>query len=227
LSSLSSWSWNQTRPPEWDVESLPPVPDDLVIKDWVDIAKGTHGVIRKVRVERNNSETYLCFKLFTDEWSEEYEREALAYEIMQFRGVEDCIPTVYFKGSHPTSRWEGREASTEVDPILHGLVMEFFENCREIQWSQVKVSMALHIARALRNIHKAHIIHGDMDESNLLVVREADKIRPVWIDFSCARIKAYPEQIEQIYRGFVGRMINDIVTSTFPLKLITEHGLHK
>jgi len=212
LASLSSWPSNHTAPPQWDVPELPKLPDNFEIEKWEDVKKGTHGTIRKAWVTWGELSGCICFKLFKDKWREEYEMEVAAYEAMKFRGVEKCIPEVYFKGSFPASRWAGIKSHETGERILHGLVMEFFEDCYEIEFSKLTVPMAVEVARALRNIHKAHVYQGDMQERNILIVRESGKVRPVWIDFSCAWVEAYTSKLDNDYWSLVvGTMLGKMV----------------
>jgi hypothetical protein len=187
------------------------------VLEWTNIGQGAHGSIRKARIRWGGNESCVCLKLFTDEWKAAYERESWSYEVLQFRGVERCIPDVYWKGSFPASKWGNTGShSGEEEPILHGIVMEFLEDCREIEFSRVKMPMGLQIARALRNVHKAHIRHGDTDENNLLIVRDTNKLRPVWIDFSCAWVLVSRKTLDTEYGDFVAEMLNKMVA---PFKL--------
>ena len=59
---------------------------------------------------------------------------------------------------------------------------------REVDFSCIDLPTAYAVGRALIRIHEARVMHGDMAERNILLVRQFGVIRPVWIDFSCAWI---------------------------------------
>lgn len=144
----------------------------------------------------------VCLKLFSEEWKDAYEREAAAYALMIHRGVKRCIPTVYWVGELSLSQWNGKERKEEDgdehdNEIYYGIVMEYFENFREVDFESIDLPTAMAVARALNRIHEARIYHGDMEERNILLVRESRVVRAVWIDFSCAWINAYGTTLDR------------------------------
>jgi tRNA A-37 threonylcarbamoyl transferase component Bud32 len=64
--------------------------------------------------------------------------------------------------------------------------MEFFEDCHEISLRKADVRLAESLGRALERIHRAMVVHRDIEERNILLVRESGEVRVVWIDFSSA-----------------------------------------
>jgi len=110
--------------------------------------------------------------------------------MMQHKGVRRCIPYVYFRGELPRWRWEGKQPADYQfglgDEILYGLVMEYFEDCEQIDMAKVGLGTAERLAHTISLIHQAGVQHNDIDERNILLVREDGTVRIVWIDFSCA-----------------------------------------
>lgn len=152
------------------------------------IATGAHGEVRWVRARRTQDAIF-CVKLFTEEWKDAYYRERDAYTLMIHRGLKRCIPTVFFKAELPRWKWDGQQPTYgrhNRDEILYGLVMEYFEDCEEINMRKADVYMAEMLGRSLEMIHDAGVLHRDIEERNILLVREAGTVRIVWIDFSCA-----------------------------------------
>jgi hypothetical protein len=173
-----------------------------VFKEWRLLAVGTHGSVRRARIQNNDFDGFVCVKLFTEEWKEAYEREVNAYELMYHRGVTGCVPRVYWKGALPESRWNGGiESDSDDGVILYGLVMEFFDDCREVDFSKIGVTTAEAIGRALKRIHDGRVAHSDIAERNVLLVRQAGKIRVVWIDFSCAWVGASDTVLDNDWAG--------------------------
>ena len=181
----------------------------MIIKDWSHIASGTHGSVKKALIQNGEFEGYVCIKLFTEEWEEAYEREALAYELLLHRGVRRCVPEVYWKGCFPISRLDSGSRSTTQDPDekLYWLVMEFFEDCRPISYESLDIPTAEAVCHGLSKIHEARVRHGDLQEQNILLVREGrGSARVVWIDFSCAWLQPHPKALLREYDGLLGSL---------------------
>ena len=119
-----------------------------------------------------------------------YERERDAYMLFAHRGVRRCVPGVYFVQEWPRWKFDGNQPDNysvvKRDETLYGLFMEYFEDCQEIELRRGTLRMAEVLAETLEIIHEAGVIHNDIAERNILLVREAGKVRIVWIDFSCA-----------------------------------------
>jgi len=195
----------------------------VVIKEWSFITEGTHGQVRKIVVQHGDVEEVLCLKLFSEVWEQAYYREVYAYAFMIHYKVKHCIPRVYWKGEFPLSRWGGgpippgrpqgevwysdsEATSTQdssVEPIYYGIVMEYFDDFRELDYSKLDWQVGEAVARALSRIHEARILHGDIAERNILLVRESGKVRPVWIDYSCSWINAYGIALDSEWGSFM------------------------
>jgi serine/threonine protein kinase len=74
----------------------------------------------------------------------------------------------------------------DADEILYGLVMEYFDDFQEIDMKKADIHLAEVLGKTLERIHEGGVIHNDIEERNILLVREAGSVRIVWIDFSCA-----------------------------------------
>jgi len=203
--------------------NIPDLPDDVVIKEWSYLATGTHGQVRKIVIQHGDVEEVLCLKLFSERWEEEYHREVYAYAFLIHHQVKNCIPQVYWKGELPLSRWGGGPAppgdgeieewygdseaasnqNSSGERIYYGIVMEYFDDFREIDYSKLNVQTGEAVARALSRIHEARILHGDIAERNILLVRKSGKVRPVWIDFSCSWINAYGYPLDREWGAFI------------------------
>jgi tRNA A-37 threonylcarbamoyl transferase component Bud32 len=64
--------------------------------------------------------------------------------------------------------------------------MEYFEDCQEIELRRADIPLAVALGRSLERIHEAMVLHRDIEERNILLVRESGKVRVVWVDFSSA-----------------------------------------
>jgi len=115
-----------------------------------------------VKIRCQGSEEVVCIKLFREEWKAEYEREANSYVLMAYWGIRRCIPQVYWKGALPISRWNGDDPTNDLDEIQCGLVMEWFNDYKAIDYSLLDIPTALAIGRALDRVHAARIKHGDL-----------------------------------------------------------------
>jgi hypothetical protein len=196
----------------WIPHGLPQLPEDVIILDWREVASGTHGTIRRAMIQQDGVEKVVCLKLFTEECAEEYDREAYAYEMLIHRQVKRCIPEVYWKGSFPLSRWNGDIGSNnENDDIYHGLVMEYFDDFKELDFSRIDIATAEAVGLALIKIHEARTVHGDLAERNILLVREAGAVRPVWVDFSCADVNVFPLLLNAEWGGFIVELRKNMV----------------
>ena len=126
--------------------------------------------------------------------------------------VKHCIPQVYWKGAFPISRWGGgapppgdddivkdrdddsegsSDQQSEEERIYYGIVMEYLDDFREVDYSKLDLPTAEAVARTLCRVHEARIMHGDCYERNILLVRKFGIVRVVWIDYSCSWINAY------------------------------------
>lgn len=190
--------------------AIPDFPDDATIEEWTVVAEGAHGQIRRVRTRRDGKEVIACFKLFREEWKDAYERERDAYALLVHRGVKRCIPQIYFKREWPRWKWDGNQPTFDYDDrdeILYGLVMEYFDEYQQINMQKADIHMAEILGQTLEMIHNAGVAHGDIDERNILLVREGGTARIVWIDFSCAwagKVYRGTGPIEwDMFRGFL------------------------
>jgi hypothetical protein len=170
---------------------IPNYPDDAIIEDWTIVGEGSHGQVRRVRMRQGDDPAITaCIKLFTEEWYDAYQRELDAYTLMIHRGVKRCIPQVWYKRSWPRWKWDGKQHGDyhgyDRNEILHGLVMEFFEDCRQLDLKKADLRLADALAESLERIHEAGVVHNDIEERNILLVRESGTVRVVWVDFSCA-----------------------------------------
>lgn len=181
------------------------------------IADGTHGQVRRVRVRKDAVEAVLCLKLFTEEWKDMFERERDAYTLLSHHGVKRCIPEVYFVCEWPRWKFDGNQpdnySTVNKNETLYGLFMDYFEDCQEIDLKRGTLRLAEVLGKTLTIIHEAGVIHNDLAERNILLVRESGKVRIVWIDFSCAWTGRKFERTRAIewntFRGFLyQRMVN-------------------
>lgn len=190
LPSLATWSSKASSYESWVPYEIPDFPDDATIEEWSIAAEGAHGQIRKVRTLRNGKERVACFKLFNSDEIDAYHRELNAYALLIHRGVKRCIPQVYFKREWPRWKWDGNQVDFygvhDRDEILYGIVMEYFEDFQEIEMRKADLHTAELLGKTFERILDAGVIHNDIEERNILLVRESGNVRIVWIDFSCA-----------------------------------------
>jgi serine/threonine protein kinase len=174
----------------WVPYSLPSIPDDIVIGDWKVKGKGVHGEVRRVRIRRGEDQRLVRFKLYTAQNYDAYLREADAYMLLKHRGVQRCVPKVFFMQKWPRWKWDGDQTDDDTDhdrnEELYGLVLEYFRDCESINLRRVSLRMAEVLGGTLEMIHNACVVHRDIAERNVLLVREDGQSRVVWIDFSCA-----------------------------------------
>jgi serine/threonine protein kinase len=125
--------------------------------------------------------------------------------------VTRCIPHVYYKRAWPRRKWDGEQPDDDMeqdpDEILYGLVMEYFDDFQEIDMKKADIHLAEVLGKTLERIHEGGVIHNDIEERNILLVREAGSIRIVWIDFSCAwtgiRYRRTRSVEWDMFRGFL------------------------
>jgi Lipopolysaccharide kinase (Kdo/WaaP) family len=205
LPPLSSISSRPSSYESWVPYDLPSIPSDLKILDWTHLATGTHGSVRKVHVQFDDFDGTICLKLFSEEWKEAYDREVATYALMVHRKVRRCIPHIYWKGAKSLSEWNGEDGDEQGgDEVWYGIGMEYLKDFREVQFERIDLATAEAVARALNRIHEARIMHGDMQERNILLVREGGIVRAVWIDFSCAWINAYGKTLDREWGFLMG-----------------------
>ena len=106
------------------------------------------------------------------------------------------------------------EKHSDQEEIYHGLIMEYFDDFRELDFSRIDIPTAEAVGRALIRIHEARVMHGDMADRNILLVRQNGVIRPVWIDFSCAWVNVFPETLDEEWNHFMGELVSNMVTSS-------------
>jgi serine/threonine protein kinase len=183
------------------------------------VGEGTHGEVRRAEVRRWGRTAVVCFKLFTEEWLDAYERELSAYELLRNRGVTRCIPRLYFKCEWPRWRWDGEEpgiyfSEDERNEKLYGIVMEYFADCRQLNLGIASLQLAERVGEALDKIHEGGVVHRDLAERNILLVRESGRWRVVWIDFSCAWSgKQYEPTCIMEWDEFRGLLLENMVIS--------------
>lgn len=211
MPSLSSWS-SGAQKGTWTPKDLPDIPIDLIIERWEEKTSGSHGSIRKAKVRHAGLDSYVCIKLFTEEWKAEYQREAKAYALLAYRGVRRCIPDVYWKGAMPLAWWNGdKNALSDSNEIRYGLVMEWLDVDHEVDFATLDIRTAEVLGHAIDQIHTAKVLHDDLQEGNILLVRESGKLRLVIIDFSCCWLNPHRDRLEEEYQDFLGSLIHKMV----------------
>lgn len=107
--------------------------------------------------------------------------------------------------------------------------MEYFEDCRPLDLSVADLSLAEQLGKTLEQIHQSGVVHRDIEERNILLVREAGKVRVVWIDFSSSWSGPQYDWDRSIewdeFRGFL--LQNMVHSSIIALTLEPAHHLSK
>ena len=161
--------------------------------------------------------------MYQEEWKAAYEREAYAYALLAYRGVRRCIPEVYWKGELPKWRWNGGHGEfNDPNGLLYGLVMEWFEDCQQVEFSTLDIPTAEAIGRALDRVHAARVMHGDLQGQNILLVREHKAVRVVLIDFSVAWLNCHHWNVDNEYDGFLGKLLHRMVWSFLSMLIVTR-----
>jgi tRNA A-37 threonylcarbamoyl transferase component Bud32 len=140
-----------------------------------------------------------------------YERERDAYTLLSHHRVKRCIPEAYCVQEWPRWRFDGNQPdnyfTVNREEQLYGIFMDYFEDCQEIELRRGTLRLAEVLGKTLEVIHEAGVIHNDLAERNILLVRESGKVRVVWIDFSCAWSGRQFERTRSIewrsFRGFL------------------------
>jgi hypothetical protein len=167
-------------------------------------------------------------KTFVSNYSQNDGRRSTTVKYMR-------IPQVYWKGAFPISSWGGGERppgdddivkdwdddsqassnrQSEEERIYYGIVMEYFDDFREVDYSKLDLQTAEAVARALCRVHEARIRHGDIAERNILLVRKLGIVRAVWIDYSCSWINAYGSTLDAEWGAFMEEFYEYAVTTT-------------
>lgn len=137
---------------------------------------------------------------------------------MIHRGVKRCIPDVYHKRQWPRWKWDGGKPDdydhVDRNEILYGLVMEYFDDCQEIDMKRADIKLAEVLGQTFERILDAGVIHNDIEERNILLVRESNSVRIVWIDFSSAWSgEIYLNARSQEWDMFRGFLLESMVPS--------------
>lgn len=204
---------------------LPNFPDDTVIFSWEIIGEGGHGQVRKAEVGREGQMATAAIKLFNGKFRDAYERERDAYTLLTHRRVRRCIPEVYHHAEWPRWKWDGLQPDNyedvDRDELLYGIVMEYFPDCQQIDMKRADLRLADLLALTFQMIMDAGVIHNDIDERNIMIVRESGKARVVWIDFSSAWsgvefLSTYGRSMQwDMFRAFLlEEMVRPILVST-------------
>jgi hypothetical protein len=198
--------------------SLPSIPDDLVIKGWQLVATGKNAIIRKAWIVQAGWLRLVCFKLFPPEREAEFIREADAYAVLRHRGVHRSVPAVYWKGVTPKVWWNddsGTERSRsknakKSEGHYYTLVMEYFEDFQRLQWDRLDVTTSIVVGQAIARYLQAKVLHNELNEKNILFVREDRSLRVVIIDFAHATLNAHSDDLGDELLGFfqtVGKFV--------------------
>jgi len=108
----------------------------------------------------------------------EFEHEALGYAALVHRGVRRCVPDVYGIALRTREGWDGEQPSYgDASELFYGIVMESFEECREVDFKCLDVPTPRIIVQTLTRIHKANIHRGDIARRNMLFVKELGRVR--------------------------------------------------
>jgi len=190
LPSISTVSSIHSSQSFWTRQPIPSFPDEAVIDEWTSIGEGGHGEVRRAKVHIGKKQDVFCIKLFPVDSREAFIRERDAYTLMTYQRLRRFIPQVYYQGQLPRWRWDGNQPDDyemyNRNEIIFGLFMEFFEDCQQIDMRRVDLRIADVMARSFERILYSGVIHNDIEERNILLVREGGFLRVVWIDFSCA-----------------------------------------
>jgi len=166
--------------------------------------------VKKAFIQKGEFEGYVCIKLFTEEWKAAYERETRAYELLSYRGVRGCIPEAYWKGCFPWSRLNTARTDSD-EEMYYWLVLEYFEDCRSISFDKLDIPTAEALCCSVIRIHEARVLHEDLQERNILLVKEGGSARVVLIDFSCAWLQPHPRTLLTEYKRLLGTLRLEMV----------------
>jgi serine/threonine protein kinase len=134
-------------------------------------------------------------KLFPKDLKDRYTNEVDSYRFLNHYGVSEkgTIPRIF--GVFPSINARKLNAllkdSIPIDATVSlpasAVVMEYVDGERPTE-SNLTPILADRILDALRDIHRAHVLHGDTNPRNIIISPETGRV--VWINFSSADINS-------------------------------------
>lgn len=168
---------------------LESLPRDARILSWEFVAQGSYAEIRRVQIITTSGIDTCCLKLFPKEHWRAFENECEAYRYMKWMNITRCIPKIYYTGKMNRHEWDGDQPDDyrygQANEFMYGIVMEFFFDAEYVDLRRADLTLLGNLTAGLNWIHSV-LIHGNISEKNILLVKENGVSRVVWIGFSKA-----------------------------------------
>jgi serine/threonine protein kinase len=186
--------------PQWtdislsDVKPLPPLPKNITTSNPRFLARSHHSQVYTLDITDHGKTTRVLLKIFPKHLKSRYTKEVNAYRFLYHYDIpnEGIVPKII--GVLPTINKKKLDVLLEetipenvsIALPASAVVMEFIEGAVKPSPANMTSAIAKRALRALRLIHNAHVLHGDAEARNILIVPATNKV--VWIDFSSASI---------------------------------------
>ena len=156
---------------------------------------------------KGNKEIICVLKFFHSKIKAAYDRELAVYSaVASSKELQEIVPLKLWSGTWSRAQYFdflGKSLPSLLrrsDEEILVIILPFIHHIGAISNSPEDVhtflvKAALH---SLRRLHAAHIAHGDISQSNLLIQRENDSgYYPYWIDFSLSTVGSSTTEISR------------------------------
>lgn len=217
------FDYDALQGPQWtdvsisDVAPLPVLPDYFRPSNPRFLHRSYHSQVYLIDLNDGQKTFPAIVKVFPRHLKHRYTQEVDAYRFLYHYNVpsKGVVPKIY--GVLPSVNKKKlrqflQDTTPEDAPFGFpgaALVMEYIEKAERPSSENMSEALAREAIRALRLIHRAHVLHEDPEPRNILLCRHTGKV--VWIDFSSAEINtqvaaASLEQLEvkqKLWNGLV------------------------
>jgi serine/threonine protein kinase len=186
--------------PQWtdisisEVPTLPKLPAHITTSNPRFLARSHHSHVYLLDITDNGKTSTAVVKVFPKATKERYIKEVNAYRFLYHYGVPEqgFVPRVYGVLPSLNKKALGKLLGDSVPddapiaPPAAAVVMEYIQGGQPASRKNMTHTIAERALNALQVIHNAHVLHGDAEARNLLVLPESEEA--VWIDFSASSI---------------------------------------
>jgi hypothetical protein len=140
--------------------------------------------------------------------------ESTAYRRLMEAGICQRGITPKFYGTieklDPTQCLPQLKAFVDDGGPASAIFLEYIPGICPIHWTNYNAKRMQNFARGLEDIHKAMVLHADLNPRNMMAV-DGDPERALWIDFDRADTYEYDTELTEHQKEWMG-IERDIVT---------------
>jgi serine/threonine protein kinase len=174
---------------------LPRIPRNAKFQDTFLMEEGGHARIFGTTMWHSGRSSFRVLKVFPSERREDFEDETKAYRMLNHYGVmkKGLVPQIFGIGKWDRKKMREFLAGVDIFTLngllnahpFHVILMEYLNGAERLSEENCDEDVADNVCKGLEEIHRAHVLHGDIAARNIMVM---ENNAVIWLDFSCSTL---------------------------------------